>query len=255
MKEGGILKKYSGIIVGSLLIIYSLMVNMLSSTNVSFSGIILLIGAILIGCHFIKRKVISKRIIKGIKVLFCIGLIVVSIVACLIVAYPKKNTQSSDYIIVLGAGLSDGNQLSLILKDRLDAALECLNDKDSRGYIVVSGGRGADEKLSEAAVMKAYLIDKGIEENRIIVEDKSTNTFENFKFSKEKIEESSGKPISESTIKIVTTDFHAYRSSFIAKRNGYENINCFTSKTVSYLVPVCYFREVVAVFKSRLFDN
>lgn len=249
------MKKYLSLIAGVLLIIYSLMVNMISSTKVAFSGIMMMVGAILIVYQFIKGKIKSKKVIKSIKVLLCIGLIVFSVIECLIVTYPKKDTQGSDYIIVLGAGLSNGDQLSLVLKDRLDAALECLNSKENYGYIVVSGGKGTDERMSEAEAMKKYLIEKGTPENKIIVEDKSTSTYENLKFSKEKIESNSGKPIADSKIKIITTDFHAYRSSFIAKRNGYKDISCFTSKSVYYLVPICYCRETLAVFKSLVFDN
>ena len=71
---------------------------------------------------------------------------------------------------------------SLTLKGRLDAAYEYLYEhKDT--VAIVSGGQGWDEETSEASVMKKYLVDKGIEEHRILMEEKAVNTDENIKFS------------------------------------------------------------------------
>ncbi len=74
------------------------------------------------------------------------------------------------------------------------------------------------------------------------------------KFSKEKIEEHSNKHLEDLSIKVVTTDFHALRSNLLAKKNGYENVNFYTNNTVSYLIPVFYSREALALVKSFLFD-
>ncbi len=71
--------------------------------------------------------------------------------------------------------------------------------------------------------MKDYLIKNGIDKNRIIEEDKSTNTYENFKYSKLKIEKHSQGKLSDLKVKIVTTDFHVLRSKILAYRNGYKN--------------------------------
>lgn len=120
---------------------------------------------------------------------------------------------------------------------------------------MVSGGKGEDEDMSEAEAMERYLLEKGVSKDRIIKENKSRNTYENFKFSKEKIEEHSNKELKDVSVKIVTTDFHAFRSSMLAKRNGYENIEVYSSNTVNYLVPVFYTREAVALVKSYIFDR
>ena len=73
---------------------------------------------------------------------------------------------------------------SLTLKSRLDTAIEYLNITKDDTYIVVSGGQGNGENISEAKAMQRYLIQKGIEEEKIILEDKSTSTNENFKYSR-----------------------------------------------------------------------
>lgn len=102
--------------------------------------------------------------------------------------------------------------------------------------------------------MSKYLQENGVSKDRIIVEDESKNTFENFKYSKVKIEEHSKKPLEHIDVKIVTTDSHSFRSSIIAKKNGYENITSFSSSTVWYLIPITYTREAFAIVKTVLFD-
>ena len=159
-----------------------------------------------------------------------------------------------DYILVLGAGLSNGTTPSLILQDRLDATIKYIEGNDT-GYIVLSGGQGVDEDLPESHAMSKYLQDRGVSRERIIIEDESRDTNQNFKFSKKKIEEHSNKSLDEVNVKIITTDFHAFRSSILAKRNGYVNFDNYSSSTVWYFIPVTYTREAFAIVKSVLFDK
>lgn len=243
---------------GIILIIYILIINIVSPTKIAFSMPIAIVGILLVIYHFIKEKLRTiknfSKLTKIFKVLTCIVLICFSILEALIITYPKCKTEDSDYILVLGAGLNNGKTPSLTLQGRLDAALKCINQYKNTGYIVVSGGKGDDEHLSEAMAMSTYLLNKGVKKERIIIEDKSRDTNENFKYSKEKIEEHSGKPIDEVNVKIVTTDFHAFRSSILAKKNQYVNFENYSSNTVWYLIPVMYTREAFALVKSIVFD-
>lgn len=247
------------IISGILLIAYILGINMVSSTKIAFSMPIIIVGILFIIYHFIKEylKEIENfaKVSRFFKSLVCIGLICFTIIEIIIVSYPKYKKENSDYILVLGAGLINGKTPSLTLQGRLDAALECVNKYNNKGYIIVSGGRGDDEHMSEGLAMSNYLESKGIPKERLIIEDKSRNTYENFKYSKEKIEKHSGKSIDQVNVKIVTTDFHAFRSSILAKRNGYENFENYSSNTVWFLIPVMYTREAFAIIKSIVFDK
>lgn len=253
------MKKNLDIVLGGILTGYSILVNLLSLRKIAFSEVFFISGILLIIYHFIKKKIYNneklKLLDKAIKTLICIGLVVFFIIESIIICYPKKSIESTDYIIVLGAGLNNRNELSQTLRDRLNTALYCLNEYNNDSYIVVSGGQGEDEDMSEAEEMERYLLQKGVSKDRIIKENKSRNTFENFKFSKEKIEEHSNKELKDVSVKIVTTDFHAFRSKMLAKRNGYENIEVYSSNTVNYLVPVFYTREAVALVKSYFFDR
>ena len=79
---------------------------------------------------------------------------------------------------------------------------------------VTSGGKGEDEVISESRSMKNYLMTQGIREEQIIEEDRSTSTFENMKFSKEKIMERNP----EGKIAFSTTNFHVFRAGLWARR-------------------------------------
>ncbi|EHJ00192.1 protein of unknown function DUF218 [Clostridium sp. DL-VIII] len=248
------MRRYWDILLGGLLILYVIDVNLISSTKIAFSYPVVALGIIMVVYHFIKDKLALLKIFQTAKVIMCIFLVCFLGIEVAIISYPKSNIQNTDYILVLGAGLSNGKIPSLILQGRLEAAIKCLKQNED-AYIVLSGGKGNDEDLPEAHAMSIYLQDRGIDKNKILIEDKSQNTNENFKFSKEKIEELSGKTLNEISVKIITTDFHALRSSILAKRNGYVKFDNYSSTTVWYLIPITYTREAFAIVKSLIFDR
>lgn len=256
------MKKKLWIITGIILLLYIIAVNVKSATKIAFSTpvIILSILMILYGIgrewilSYVNGNIYLMKAAMVIKICFCVFLTGLIVLEGIIIGFPKHNTTDSDYILVLGAGLKDGYNPSATLRYRLNAAIECLDTYGNTGKIVVSGGQGQDEMIPEADAMKKYLVDNGVNEDRILVEDKSRNTTENFEFSKEIIEEDSNKSIENSNIKIITTDFHAFRSRFLAKRHSYVNVTSYSSETVWYLIPVSYLREAFAVVKSAIFD-
>lgn len=245
-------------LLGIGLIIYILGINIISSTRIAFSLPIMIIGIILIIYHFIKNKVKEikslVKMFKFVKILLSIGCIFFLVMEGLIISYPKYNEEKADYVIVLGAGLTNRTIPNIILEGRLDAAIKYM-EQNHDGYLVLSGGQGEDEDLPEADAMSKYLQDRGVNKDKIIIEDKSRDTNENLKFSKEKIEEHSHKSLAEIKVKIITTDFHAFRSSILAKKNGYVNFNNYSDPTVWYMIPVTYTREAFAIVKSVIFDK
>lgn len=186
-----------------------------------------------------------------VKICATVAIIVFVAVEGMIIAFPKKSTKNCDYIIVLGARVM-GNEPGLTLKGRLDRALEYVKKNDDDCKIVVSGGKGDGENISEAEAMKRYLVERGIKTDMIIKEDKSVNTMQNFEFSRDKIEKDSKENVADVDVKVVTTDFHAFRSEKYAKRAGYERLSFYTERTKWYLVPVFYAREFFAVIKMVL---
>lgn len=224
--------------------------------GLAFSGSFLVIAAVLAVFQFTKNNIKeNKNIYKALKIVMIIVGIIFIIIESLIVLYPKHNyKEQSEYMIILGASVKQ-NTPSLTLRGRLDTAIEYIDRTNDDLYIVVSGGKGSGENISEALAMKNYLIENGVSEDKIIMEDKSTNTYENFKYSREKIEEHSGKSIEDLNIKVVTTDFHAYRSSILAKRNGFEEVTFYTSNSLTQFKPVYYLRECFALTKSIILDR
>lgn len=247
--------KYIDLILGIVICIYIIGINAIFG-RIVFSEVIMALGILLIVYHFVKVKIKMIAFLEIpmniVKFLLIIGILIFAIAQMSIMFFPKKDLSKSDYVIVLGAGLR-GETLSLTLKNRLEATIEYTkSNKDV--ILVVSGGQGPGESITEAEAMKRYLLQNGIDKDMIIVEDKSTSTSENLIFSKDKIENHSGKSIDELKIKIITTDFHALRSSMLAKRYNYKNVSLYTSGTLKPIAPVMYTREFFALIKSIIFD-
>ncbi|MCC0714406.1 YdcF family protein [Clostridioides sp. ES-S-0077-01] len=223
--------------------------------RISFSEIFLVVGVLLIIYQIFKNKIKEKKVFcKVLKIMISIFLIIFIITESLIIFYPKNSIESkSNYLLILGASVKR-NTPGTTLKGRLNTALKYL-EINNDCYVVVSGGKGNGENISEAKAMKNYLVKNGIDKNRIIEEDKSTNTYENFKYSKLKIEEHSGKAIKDIKVKIITTDFHVLRSKILANRNGYKNISFYASKSKISFVPTYYTREFFAIWKTIVFDR
>jgi uncharacterized SAM-binding protein YcdF (DUF218 family) len=155
-------------------------------------------------------------------------------------AAAKKPAENAT-VIVLGAGIN-GDQPSLMLTQRLDAAVEYL-DQNEESVCIVSGGQGLDEDYSEASVMANYLTSKGIENSRVYLEDRSTNTDENIRFSKAIIDRES----LNSTVVIATQEFHQYRAQAMAKNIGFTEVSPCTCKSPLYFLLCYWVREFAAV--------
>lgn len=131
---------------------------------------------------------------------------------------------TANYAIVLGAKINAGGVPSKALKYRLDAAYEYAM-KYPHIQLILSGGQGADEDMPEAVAMKNYLLKLGLAENRLIVENQSTSTYENIKFSSAKI------PLNEKKITIISNDFHLARAKMIAANLGFNEVDVVAAKT------------------------
>ncbi|MGN0613944.1 MAG: YdcF family protein [Porcipelethomonas sp.] len=145
-------------------------------------------------------------------------------------------------VIVLGCKVK-GDQPSRMLARRLDSAFDFLIDNED-AICIVSGGKGDDEKISEALAMKNYLTEKGIDPERIIMEDKSRSTYENFKYSAEILNQWN---ISEAAV--VTDGFHQYRAGIIAKKFDIKTsaVNAKTDSYTKWFIPTYWVREWMAV--------
>ncbi len=155
-----------------------------------------------------------------------------------------------DYIIILGAALV-GDRPTLDLRVRLDKSIAYAK-KYPDVKMILSGGQGEEELISEAEAMKRYLLSKGISGTNIYKEERSRNTFENIKYSKQVIDalNADNKP----AVVIVSNDFHIFRAKMLARRIGLD-AHGLPAETPIYIIPNHYVREYFAVIKSWIFDR
>lgn len=214
------------------------------------AGLLLTFGMgallIMVGVYFKPGRISS---LKGLKKMLLIGLTVILGLmigsAVWIYVYGQADTvaYTEDAIIVLGAGLR-GDTVSLTLKHRLDTAYAYyLKNPDT--ILIVSGGQGQGESVTEAYAMAKYLRGLGVPKDHILLEESSTSTYENFVFSKTILD---GRFPQGYTVAFVSNDFHLLRSHKIAKSVGL-NATHIGAKLDYYLVSVTYLREVLALMK------
>lgn len=166
-----------------------------------------------------------------------------------------------DYIIIHGAGL-DGLRPTPLLAGRIDKALELWKKQHQHGKFVVSGGQGADEVVSEAQAMRDYLLDKGVSADAILMEDKSTTTWENLRYSlaiinadrATGVDATSSAAVASSgdfTTAVVTSDFHVFRCAEYAHNLGIK-ADGIGSHTKGWYWPTAFIREFIAITKAHL---
>ena len=155
-------------------------------------------------------------------------------------------------MIILGCQLHDWGP-SIMLQDRLDKALEYLEDHPDM-TVVASGGQGENEPTSEAQGMADYLADHGVNRDNIILETQSHNTNQNLRFSAQCLAEA-GVDLRDGVI-IVSNGFHLTRARMLAHRIGFEDVSVLaapSSHTPTRLK--MYVREPLALVKSFVFDR
>ena len=154
----------------------------------------------------------------------------------------KKPTYNKDYMIILGCQVKKDGTLTPLLKSRVDCALKFRNNqlkiKGKDLIFIPSGGKGKDEVISEAEAMKNYLLEQGIKEENILVENKSKDTYENIKFSHKLIKEENA------NIAFSTTNYHVLRAGLIATEQGLK-IEGIGSKTKAYFWINAFIREFI----------
>lgn len=158
---------------------------------------------------------------------------------CMISACGKEPAENAT-VVVLGCKVN-GDKPSLSLEERLVAAYDYLSQNPSASCIV-TGGKGTDENISEAECMYRWLIEKGIEKNRIYKEDRATSTKENILYAKEIIVENN----LNKNIVVITSDYHTYRAQITAKEVGL-GFGSSPSRTSLWLFPTFYIRELYAI--------
>lgn len=209
-----------------------------------------------------KREVYSYRgrsSRKGWLYALCGVLLAAVLVFTACFAYVMAGSRSriedeADRMIILGCQVMPWGP-SILLQDRLDTALTYLEDHPDM-LVVVSGGKGDDEHKSEAQAMHDYLVEHGFPSEQILLEDRSSNTYENLIFTKELLEEMGLDPEEETLV--VSNGFHLSRVRILWERVMGEEDNLNTLAAPSTHLPSrlkMHVREPLALMKSLLFDR
>ena len=155
-------------------------------------------------------------------------------------------------MIVLGCKVEAWGP-SVLLQDRLDEALDYWEDHPDI-LIVTSGGQGPNEPAAEARAMADYLTASGVPEEQILLEDRSHNTDQNLRYSRELLLEHGCDPADGAVV--VSNGFHLARVRLLAERNGYGEVSTLAAPS-SHLPSLLwmYVREPMALVKSFLLDR
>lgn len=162
-----------------------------------------------------------------------------SLSAILNLIHLKKN-RNADYIVVLGSGII-GKKVTPLLAARIERGMELLYSNPN-AVLIMSGGQGPGEDIPESVAMAAYAVSKGVDAERIIMEQKSVSTEENLLFSRKSIDKEAPK------IVIVTTAYHVFRALILAKQQGLKCVG-FGAKTKWYFTLNALIREFVGYLR------
>ena len=234
--------------IGSFSFLYGLIYMICIGTDF---GVLITIA---LGLFFLVWGVFCKKIqqytksgiLKFIKIFVLSMLLAECILLCFLAIYGQNDmvNYKEEVAIVLGAGIH-GDRVSSALKQRLDTFLQYY-EKNPDVIVVVTGGQGYGETVTEAFAMEKYLVEHGVPKHKIIKEECATSTNENMRFSFKILQKELGEKFSSV---IITNGFHMYRSVCYAEKNGITKPKHISAGLKWYNVVPCYLRESLAVIK------
>lgn len=243
------------LIFGIGCLLYFVVLILSAGLAVSFGGIWLLLGAFFLAVYgVLKRPSWMKLFLRvpkvfrmGVALLMGVGILLFLVAEiCIISGMTRKAQPGLDAVVVLGAQVR-GTRVSRALAQRLNRAAEYLRDNPET-YVIVSGGQGHGEDISEAQAMSLYLQEAGIDKERILLEDRSVNTAQNLRYSFELLKSP------DDTVGLVSNGFHVFRAVHIAKAQGKE-VQGLAAVTDWWMLPHYMMREAFAVGKDFLVGN
>lgn len=175
-----------------------------------------------------------------------ISLIFVSFMFYSLLVAKTPLERNYNYVVILGCGLMHGNQISKLLADRLNKAIEIYRNDPAAPIMIPSGGQGKDETIAEADAMAEYLETKGIPADHVVVENHSKNTYENLLNCRNIINKREGK---KNTV-IVTSNYHVYRALRYCRRIHF-HCAAAGAHVAAYYWPSAIIREFAAVHMEK----
>ena len=173
------------------------------------------------------------------------GAVICGLLAARHVPAPDKK-----FIIILGCWFRKDGTLPPLLRGRADIALDFWRrqkaETGKEAFFIPSGGQGKNESMAEAEAIRRYLLSRGVPEERILLENRSLNTYQNMDFSKEIIRHTDPK----GKTAFATTSYHVFRSGLWARQAGLA-AEGMGSKTKWWFWPNAFMRETVGLLQKR----
>ena len=242
-------------VLAAALILYSVWLAATTNFNMGNMLVWLLAGAVT--AYAVWYQPINRWFSAGVGRIIGIVLLAGILIYCGVLVFvsvsglANTTTGNEQAIVVLGAGLR-GDQPTLLLRYRLDKAYDYAQQHPEM-IVVTTGGQGRDEWVPEGQAMRDYLIEKGLDPERVVAETRSTSTEENFAFARQILLER-GLP-EDMSIAYVTNSFHAYRGGQYARRAGFQTVHSLPAGIPFMSILPCYLREVLAVLYYWVFKT
>lgn len=232
------------LLLGFLVFLAPVFTNILNTGNIAGMAVCLALLALTAFWNRLAALIRVSPVLRKIALFAAVIAAALAVLAAVISFFMIKAADSPPKeectVIVLGCKVR-GESPSLMLHYRAMTACSYLRENPG-AMCIASGGQGADELISEAECIRRILVENGIDGDRIILEDKSTNTDENIRFSLQKMEEYG---ITGSAA-LATNEFHQLRAHMIAEKYGLESFS-LSSRTTPYLLPTYWVREWLGV--------
>lgn len=249
-------RRTAAVIAGTVMILlfcplFSWVINLGTWIGEGIGLFFILLGIFLPQVHSLLKKMRKRKVGKFLLSFFG-GILVVGTGFALVLAVLMLShafftpPEGDETVIVLGCRVR-GEEPSKSLRRRIDAAEIYLKEHPD-AKAILSGGQGNDELISEAEAMKRALASRGIAEERLILEERSTSTEENLAFSAEIIRE---KGLNEK-VAVVTDSYHQYRAKLMADRAGLKARAC-NAKTPLFVFPTYFLRDLLGVAAAIVF--
>ncbi len=245
------MKKYRGYLIAALVLFVLSVFFIFALAGYGFLGLCFFGAAVLTLLYMglkalgVKHEKPARTLKRILTCAVLLGALAAAVTEGVVVSEAVSAGKSGgDYAIVLGAGV-DGTRPSLSLRARLEAALR-FAEANPDAILILSGGQGGGEDISEARCMYDWLVDKGIDPARLILEDKSTDTRENLTYSLEKLR---ALDPDFGTVTIITAGYHIARARMMAEDLGYPQTAAYAAHTSLPVLELNYYlREIPAIW-------
>ena len=245
------------LMIAMVFLVYGTVVIMHLGTSNWFNFIWFIGAGVLIVLSFLFSRDLGMplvlRIFLGLIILVCVSNFGI-FTYHMINAMNSQTEYDAKWVIVLGAKVN-GTEPSREFRERISKAAEYVRladaddglNKKEWPKVIATGGQGDDEGAAEGEVCAKVIKTFGISSDRILIDNQSTTTLENFGYAKALIETSGG--YSTDKVVIVTSGFHLYRAMQLAKKEGFNNVTCCGSTGLISLLPHYIAREYAAYIK------